>query len=500
MSATRLVWAGHPTAPAPLGAALRARRSGQPVELVDDAGAAIAMSPLLWLREAVRLCWFWLLELKLTVVAALGGRGAVPPPPDAPGRGGGPVVLLLPVLPDLSHTFIYREALALLRRHPEWRVVALQPNPTAPVHAEAAALLRQAVFVPRDGITRAARRKLGWLLRGRGRALFALYRQEPGGSVHDLLGKNPLRDPRHPGNAFALADRIADWRPRAIHVFGSTYSANVAMGASLLLDLPFSITSYVDFEFAYAHRMLATKVARAAFFRVCTACCRDRLRGLVEVAEDRVPVVYFGLDLTQWQEQAPLPGRGVMFSAARLVPKKGLLLLPPALRALADMGIACHWRVAGDGPELEPLRQLVQQHGVADRVLFLGPLDNAAVRRELLAADAAVLPCVETPDGERDGIPIFLTEAMALGVPVVTTPVGGIPELVRDGETGVLTTPGDLASLTAALASLLRDAPAARALGARGRAEVHRTMDVEQSATQLLALIEGAPLTEGAPR
>jgi glycosyltransferase involved in cell wall biosynthesis len=112
------------------------------------------------------------------------------------------------------------------------------------------------------------------------------------------------------------------------------------------------------------------------------------------------------------------------------------------------------------------------------------------VRRELLAADAAVLPCVLTPDGERDGIPIFLCEAMALGVPAVTTPVAGIPELVRDGDTGFLARPGDVASLVDALARALGPRAAARAVAARGRAVVHAQLDVDRLSRQLVAEIE----------
>lgn len=107
------------------------------------------------------------------------------------------------------------------------------------------------------------------------------------------------------------------------------------------------------------------------------------------------------------------------------------------------------------------------------------------MRRELLGADLAVLPCVITADGERDGIPIFLVEAMALGVPVVTTPISGIPELVRDGETGYLAAAGDASALADALTRALDNPAAARAVGAAGRAEVHRALDIDILARQL---------------
>jgi glycosyltransferase involved in cell wall biosynthesis len=278
-----------------------------------------------------------------------------------------------------------------------------------------------------------------------------------------------------------------------VHVWSSTWPANVAMGAAHLLGAPFSISSYVDFEFPYTLKLLAAKLRRATFFRVVTRYCRQQLLALPEAPADlggRAPAIWLGLDLAEWRDEAPLAGTGVLVSAARLVPKKGLHLLPPALAQLRARGIACRWRVVGDGPELAALRASCARHGVDDLVDFLGPRDNAAVRRELLAADAAVLPCVLTPDGERDGIPIFLCEAMALGVPAVTTPVAGIPELVRDGDTGFLARPGDVASLVDALARALGPRAAARAVAARGRAVVHAQLDVDRLSRQLVAEIE----------
>lgn len=433
--------------------------------------------------------WASLLAAGVRALAACIVPRRPAPMPQQPGDG--PVVVVVPVLPDLSHTFVYREVQALRRQRPDWRLVVLAANDRAPVHAEAAALRPHVHYLQRDGITRAALRACRWLLTRRGRELFALYRDQ--GELGALLGKHPLRDPRHPGNAFVLADQLAPLRPRHVHVYASTWPANVVMGAATLLGVPFSISSYVDFEFAYAHALLATKVERARFFRVVTAHCRERLLALPQAGATpatRVPVVLLGLDLANWQQRAAPRGDGTIVSAARLVAKKGLHLLPPALAQLRARGIACRWRVVGDGPERARLEQLCREQRVDDLVTFLGPRDNAAVKQELLTADLAVLPCVIADDGERDGIPIFLCEAMALGVPVVSTPISGIPELVRDGDTGFLAAAGDVQDLAATLARALTDRQATAAIAARGREAVHRELDVDRLAGQLIAEIE----------
>ncbi|MBL8733713.1 MAG: glycosyltransferase family 4 protein [Planctomycetes bacterium] len=492
MSAAPTVpWPGHPRALAPL-AAIRAARKAGAAEVVDDTGRPVPFGPARFAYEALRTAWHTLLRGSLAGFARLcTGRRAPAVQPAQPGSG--PVVLVLPVLPDLSHTFVYREVLAVLRRRPDWRVVVLARNDAAPRHAEAEALAGRATWLGRDGVTRAWWRACTWLLRRRGRAFVTLFRAE-GGGPGELFGKLPLRDPRHPGNAFLLADLLRPLRPRHVHVYASTWPANVALGASMLLGAPFSISSYVDFEFPYSHRWLATKVARATFFRVVTACCQARLCARPELATNpppaaRVPVIYLGLDLDHWRDEVAPPGRGVLVSAARLVPKKGLQFVPPALAVLRRRGVACRWRVLGDGPGLGPLRADCQRLGVADLVDFLGPVDSGTVRQELLRADLAVLPCIVADDGERDGIPIFLVEAMALGVPVVTTPISGIPELIVDGDTGFLAAPGSADALAQTLTRALQD-PAAAGIGRRGRAAVHARLDVDDAARQLVEAIE----------
>ncbi|MFT4512577.1 MAG: colanic acid/amylovoran biosynthesis glycosyltransferase [Planctomycetota bacterium] len=490
MSERTITWQGHPRAPAPLGAIRTARRDG-PVTIVDDAGQPVSLSTLRWMKEAVRTAWQRFLGLETAAMTAIFTSKTAPKVVPASSKSSGPVVVVLPVLPDMSHTFVYRELLAILKQRPDWRVIVLEHNEQAPRHREAEELLERATFLPRDGVTRAHARAKVWLLRRRGQQLVSMYRAQQDPQSRDLLGKQVLRNPRHPGNALQLADLLRPIQPRHIHVYASTWSANVAMGAAHLLDVPFSISSYVDFEFPYSHKLLPEKLLRATFFRVVTKFCQQRLVELQpNTPEQKVPVVYLGIDLDNWQDRCASPGRGVIVSAARIVEKKGLHLMPEALAQLQSDGIAFTWRVIGDGPELEGIRQLCEQHGIAQHVEFLGAQDNATVREALMHADAAVLPCIVASDGERDGIPIFFVEAMALGVPVVTTPISGIPELVRDGDTGFLHATSDAQALADKLTAVLRDPKLAQAVGARGRDEVHRTLDVHASATQLIALIE----------
>lgn len=490
MSERTVTWQGHPHAPAPLAAIAAAKKQG-PVTVVDDADRPVDLGAGKRLKETLRTIWQRLLQFDFDVLMRLMTSRKAPNFTAPQSRGDGPVVVVLPVVPDMSHTFVYRELLAILRLRPDWRVVALQHNELAPRHREAEELLQHVTFLPRDGVTRSHVRAKNWLFQKRGRQLISLYRAQPDHESQRLLSKQLLRDPRHPGNAFALADMLRGMTPRHIHVYASTWPANVAMGAAHLLDVPFSISSYVDFEFPYSHKLLAEKVARATFFRVVTKFCQDRLCEMQEAATpERTPVVYLGIDLDNWQDRCEPAGKGVLVSAARIVEKKGLHLMPPALAQLQQKGVAFRWYVIGDGPELARIRDLCDEHGISDHVELLGARDNATVREALKHADAAVLPCIVAQDGERDGIPIFFIEGMALGVPVVTTPISGIPELIRDGDTGYLHATSDVQALADKLAEVLGNPEQAREVGARGRDEVHRTLDVNESASRLIAHIE----------
>lgn len=490
-----LRWDGCPWSVAPVGEALRHRLGGRQV-CWNGNGEQRACDVGFFVREGLRYVTFRVLD-RITRLIAWVACASGPPKPPGSSNGDVRVVFVIPVLPDLSHTFIYREILAALREEPSARVVCLAAGQDMPVHPEAKELAEHTITVPRRGILRHYASILGWLVRHprRAGAVFALYRHYRRGSVGDLLGKGPLRDPDHPGRGFALASVLRKLRAEHVHVYGSTYACNVTMEAACLLDVPFSISSYVDFDFYYDHKMLAEKYRLARFFRVCTRFCRTRIAEILALDDlSRVPVVLYGLDVTTWHARTADPQPGLLVSAARLVRKKGLHLVPPALALLVERHIPFSWSVAGDGPELVGLRKLVADLSLEEHVEFLGAVSNDTVRSLLGRADLALLPCIVAQDGERDGIPIFLTEAMALGVPVLTTPVSGIPELVRDGDTGFLVQSNNIEQLATRLEQVLGGRALMRDVALRGREELVTTHDIEQSARAVLAEIRRGPI------
>lgn len=201
--------------------------------------------------------------------------------------------------------------------------------------------------------------------------------------------------------------------------------------------------------------------------------------------------IYNGLDLSEF---AFHPGSGVpgrIVAAGRLVEKKGFDVLVDACALLRERGVPFECRIVGSGEEEEALRAQIAGLGLQEQVRMTGPLPRAGVIQEMRGAGVFAAPCVEGADGNRDGLPTVLLEAMALGVPCVSTRITGIPELVEDGITGVLLEPGDRVGLADALQRLLPAPPEAAGLVGRARRRIEADFDIHRNADQLREIFFG---------
>lgn len=207
-------------------------------------------------------------------------------------------------------------------------------------------------------------------------------------------------------------------------------------------------------------------------------------------------VVHCGVDTTNF---APVKvGTGPLVAVGRLVPKKGFDLLVRAMAGLRDMGIDLPCLIIGDGTQRHELESLVAELDVADRVKFAGARTSAEVREALSDATAFVLPCIEAPGGDMDGIPVSLMEAMSMQKVVVTSDISGIRELVTDGDNGLLLPPGDVPALVALLARLARGEVDVESLGRSARATVEADFHSRKNARSLRSLISNCTRTEEA--
>lgn len=243
-----------------------------------------------------------------------------------------------------------------------------------------------------------------------------------------------------------------------LHAHFAHSPTSVAMYAGRLSGLPVSFTGHAKDVYTQAPGKLAEKIAEAAFVVTCTGHNKEYLSQLSNGTE--ILKVYHGIDLSLFSPGEPrfapkAPYR--ILSVARLTGKKGLPDVFRALALLKGKGLDFRYELVGEGEDRETLGGLAHSLGIGDRVKFLGSLPHEVVLDHYRSADVFVLGCRVMENGDRDGIPNVLVEAMAMGVPVVATTVSAIPELVDDGETGLLAAPGDAAGLAGALARILTD-------------------------------------------
>jgi colanic acid/amylovoran biosynthesis glycosyltransferase len=245
-----------------------------------------------------------------------------------------------------------------------------------------------------------------------------------------------------------------------VHAHFATWAAGAAMRAAALAGLPYSFTAHATdiYRDGVDGPALVEKMARAAFVVTVSECNRRHLRSLLAASgrDARVLRLYNGLDLERVRP-APAAARrpGLVVAVGRLIEKKGFSDLVEAARLLRARGEDVRTVIVGDGPERPALEAQVDRAGLADRVELVPALPQDEVLELIGSASAFALPCVVGADGDRDGLPTVLLEAMALGTPAVSTTVNGIPEMIENGVSGLLVGQRAPAELADAVARVL---------------------------------------------
>ena len=260
-----------------------------------------------------------------------------------------------------------------------------------------------------------------------------------------------------------------------------------------ITGIPFSFTAHARDLYQVPEEVLTDRIREA---RAVITCCGANLEYLKQIAplqQSKFSLVYHGVNLKDFQPAlSPVTPSAnevpVILSVGRLVEKKGFQDLLHALLIVKMKGEPFRCTIYGDGPLGEQLEKWIEEQGMSGEVMLMGDRTQKELISIFQNATLFVLTPVQTEDGDRDGIPNVLVEAMAVGLPVITTAVAAIPELVDNNQNGFLYESHDVESISLGIIELLRNSEKRRQFGEAASKKVNEQFDIAVAANRLKAL------------
>lgn len=401
-----------------------------------------------------------------------------------------PIAVVVSRFPLITETFILREIEELERQGQPVVLVPLIRERRGVAHREAERWLGSMLHAPflSAGVMTANLRAM-WQDPFR---YFSVLAELVAGSAHSLnvLLRTLALFPK----TVCLAGRLADLGVRHVHAHFATYPAAAALTIAHLGDATYSFTAHAhDIFVPWRRASLRGKIQQAQFVRTIAengrqhllACCGAEVASKIEVIHVGVRPQDYQFDSARSDAHVP-----TLLCVAALKPYKGLAVLLEACQRLKQAGRRFHCDIVGDGPLRSAIERLRASMGLQGSVVLRGALRQDEVSALLARTDIALAPSIVAPDGQMDGIPVSLMEAMAAARPVVASRLSGVPELVEDGETGFLVEPGNAAELAAAIQRLLDDPALAARMGEHGREKIGREFRLDRCVSALLGRLD----------
>ncbi len=277
-----------------------------------------------------------------------------------------------------------------------------------------------------------------------------------------------------------------------IHAHFAGMAARTAFWIQKFFGISFSFTAHAndifaprDFEIGLNKLVDAARVVGTE-----TDYAKEFLQEHFPKRADRIHRIYNGLNLAEFRRADFSCAPPTIIAVGRLIDKKGFADLIQACRLLVERGKSFRCQIFGEGPLEERLRRQIEELKLQNCVELPGPKPQHEIKKYLAAGTVFVLPSVIDPEGGRDNLPTVIMEAMATGLPVVSTGIGGIPEMVIDNETGLLVSAGDADGLADAIDRVIIDLALAKKLGQAGHERAETLFSIQKNVRSLLALFD----------
>ncbi len=410
-------------------------------------------------------------------------------PVDAPFRVG----YVVKRYPRYSETFIVREILAHEQAGLDIEIFSLRPSNDGHFQ-DLIARVRGRVnplYFPADGLVPESLSAASLTASHFWKSLGVAANTLPG--LWETIGEIIDAEARYVYQALNLAVAVRRSGIQHLHAPFASEATTVARLAARLAGITYSFTMRAKdiFHESVNQEDLRRKMRDASGVVTISDFHLAYIRETYGELADRVIRAYNGLDIEEFPYSDPSDRPPVILAVGRLVEKKGFGDLVEACGLLADRGLSFRCRIVGAGTLGTELNRRIEELGLSDRVSLIGPRPQGEVIREMQGASVLAMPCIVGDDGDRDGLPNVIQEALALGTPVISTDVTGIPEVVRDGETGLQVPQRDPAALADALERLLVD-PDLRVQLARGARDlIESEFDIRRNTARRRALFRG---------
>lgn len=401
------------------------------------------------------------------------------------------VLYITSTLPALTVTFIYKEVYRLRAMGMPVDTVSMNTPREDEVSSGAKDLFETTHYLDKQSAVRKTVLALATMLRHPIRTAKA---------IRHLFSAHPVKVPRdyfrlayHLFEAAYLALYLKGNRPDHIHCHFINGPTSIGMFLSIFLNVPYSFTMHASMIWLDPVAF-ANKLATCSF---CVSISEYNKKYVLETYgnqyDSKINIIHCGVDprMKNSTVESEMADNVIQFlGVGQLNRRKGFHVLIPALRILKDRGLRFECTIVGDGEQRQVIADLIESNEVGDYVKLAGALLHEDVERCLSKTDVFVLPCVISEDGWRDGIPVALMEAMYFEIPVVSTNILGLPELIENEVGGLLVPAGDEDALADALERLARDANLRSRLGEGGRLKVIKEFNNDLSATTLKDLFE----------